>query len=232
MFDIYDFRYDPILEWGALPEEPYFPEPSPPSPPQFDGTQEADPTDLEGLLNDFLNPAPPPLSEDQMAQRQEAFDALEKWFKNEYGKDFVDDFLSGSVTFSQLEQDFKNDLRDHKKDAWNAIWEWAEADLGIKDIRSDPFWTNIVALNVAKSIYGTSDGLMWDPAQGKIVPDPNYVPPSEADDENGSEDEDGWYDDGDGFVFYDDHEDWEDDDGGDWSVTVDLDYDENEGRDL
>lgn len=227
MFEIYDYQYDPVFEWGGVPEEPYAPAPPQPSPPQFDGTEGATP-DLNDWIFDVLNPTQP--SDDRLDQLDEAQTAYEHWLKDAYGEDYLDYLSSGGVTTVTLEFDLKSDLIDGKASAWNAIWEFAEYVYGVEDIRSDPIFMASIAMTIAKSLFGTSEGWLWDSKAGRLVQDPDHVPPSEADDESGNEDDDqSYYDDGDSFVF----DDWEDDGGDDWSVTMEIDEDTGDGgRDL
>lgn len=218
MFEIYDYRYEPVFDWGSTPEEPYLP----PPPSQLDPTWRPDGSDTPVLdWPDFEEPPlseEPPLTDGQLDQLEEAFNALDVWLINEYGEGWSDGFLLGIVTLSDIENDFRNDLLAGKADAWIVITEAAEAVFGIKDIQSNP--------NLLASV------VMW---VLQIVSTPVQATASEADDESGSEEDDGTYDDdGDSFVFEDwDDDDWEDDDGDDWSVTIEADNDTGDGgRDL
>ena len=95
-------------------------------------------------------------------------------------------------------------------EAWNAIWEFAEYVYGVEDIRSDPIFMAAIARTGAKSLHGTSEGWLWDASKGRLVPDPDHVRQSEADD-------DGWCHDG----------------GDGWSVTIEVEGDTGDGgRDL
>jgi hypothetical protein len=229
MFDIYEYRHDPIFEWGALPEEPYSPEPPPP-PSQIDATKVPDGSDSRQWFEDILNPPSehPPARLDKLEEANQAFEA---WLRASCGDDYLDYHSSGGLTPSLLEWDFKSDLAAGKAEAWNAIWEFAEYFYGVKDIRSDPIFMASIAMTIAKSLYGTSEGWLWDASKGRLVPDPDYVLPSEAADESGNEDDDeAHYHEDDHFVF----EDWDDyDDGDDWSVRMEFDDDNGDGgRDL
>ncbi len=165
---------------------------------------------------------PPYLDEEQQESLQEFNEAIEEWLDETYNNN-PDEYPS----LTTLENDFKNDLREGDEAAWAAMWEFAEYVYGQEDIKSDPFWSGVVTEAIAESIFGTSEGLIFDPATNTYSLDPNYTPPPEETDGEGEEEEDEdetFYDDDgdDDFEYYEDGDD-EDPSG---TVTIE-DYEED-----
>lgn len=163
------------------------------------------------------NEPPAPMSDERLEQLEEANEALGDWFDDTYGED-PDEI----PTAAEMEQDFKEGLREGDEKAWDAAWELAEYLYGMEDIENDPFWSQVVTENIAEAIFGTSEGLIYDPAQGKIIFDPNYEPSDGGGDDYEDEEEDDEdrsdHEDEDEFDFYGDDDDDDDEPGG--TVTV------------